>query len=84
MDISENLADWLFEQIEMLPSSFFRDKMMQQGQRRLFDQFYGEREAAELQVLLAQPTASGERPLTVLLPGIMGSLLYSVRGISAL
>ncbi|MHB9033593.1 MAG: esterase/lipase family protein, partial [Anaerolineae bacterium] len=52
--------------------------------RRIFTQFMGEREAAELNTLLMQTVNNKDRPLTVLLPGLMGSLLSSVRGISGM
>ncbi|MCE5259168.1 MAG: alpha/beta fold hydrolase [Chloroflexi bacterium] len=82
MAFTENLATWLLNQLEMLPSSILHDKT--QVSRRVLDQFYGEREAAELAALLQQPAEGGDRALTVLLPGIMGSLLSSIRGISAM
>ena len=50
---------------------------------RLLDMVYGEQEAEEVRALLNQPLNGGERHNTVLLPGLMGSLLASIRGVGA-
>lgn len=83
MDLTENVAGWLLGQLELLPASLLHDKLFQVP-RRLFDQLIGEREAAELEALLLRSPSDGERTNVVLLPGFMGSLLSSVRGISAM
>lgn len=46
------------------------------------EQLLGADEAAELQRLTHGPVARGLRPAVVLMPGIMGSLLVSVRGVN--
>jgi pimeloyl-ACP methyl ester carboxylesterase len=48
------------------------------------DQLFGPEEAEELRALAAQPAARGLQPAVVLLPGIMGSQLTSVRGVTKL
>jgi pimeloyl-ACP methyl ester carboxylesterase len=48
------------------------------------NQLFGPEEAEELRVLAAQPAAHGLGPAVVLLPGIMGSQLASVRGVTKL
>jgi pimeloyl-ACP methyl ester carboxylesterase len=48
------------------------------------DLVMSEREAAEVRALLARPRSDHPQPATVFIPGIMGSLLASVRGISAI
>ena len=47
-------------------------------------QLFGAGEVAEMQTIMEQPRASGARKAVVLLPGIMGSLLSSIRGVTAL
>lgn len=48
------------------------------------NQLFGPEEAEELRALAAKPAARGLRPAVVLLPGIMGSQLASVRGVTKL
>jgi len=47
-------------------------------------QLFGANELAEMHTLLEQPHAPGARKAVVFLPGIMGSLLSSFRGLTAL
>lgn len=54
------------------------------GAQDAVDHMFGPEEAAELRALAAQPAARGLRPAVVLLPGIMGSQLTSVRGVTKL
>lgn len=54
------------------------------GSQDAVEQLFGPQEAAELRTLAAQPAARGLRPAVVLLPGIMGSQLASVRGVTKL
>ncbi|MHB1357422.1 MAG: alpha/beta hydrolase [Anaerolineae bacterium] len=83
VDVAENVAGWLLGQLELLPASMLHDKIFQVP-RRVFDQLIGERESQELDALLLRSPAHNEHTPVVLLPGIMGSLLSSVRGISAM
>jgi hypothetical protein len=45
-------------------------------------QLLGAEEAAELREMAHRPRSRGAREAVVLLPGIMGSLLYSIRGVT--
>jgi pimeloyl-ACP methyl ester carboxylesterase len=47
-------------------------------------QLFGAGEVAEMQTLVAEPKAEGARKSVILLPGIMGSLLSSIRGVTTL
>jgi pimeloyl-ACP methyl ester carboxylesterase len=47
-------------------------------------QLFGANEIAEMQTTLELPPAQGARKAVVLLPGIMGSLLSSIRGVTTL
>ena len=46
--------------------------------------FFGAEELAEMQALAGEPLARGLREAVVLLPGVMGSLLTSIRGVTTL
>lgn len=48
------------------------------------EQFFGADEMAEMQALSREPQARGLREAVVLLPGVMGSLLTSIRGVTTL
>jgi pimeloyl-ACP methyl ester carboxylesterase len=48
------------------------------------EQFFGAEEMAEMQALSRGPVARGLREAVVLLPGVMGSLLTSIRGVTTL
>ncbi len=48
------------------------------------EQFFGAKEMAEMQSLSREPQARGLREAVVLLPGVMGSLLSSIRGVTTL
>ena len=54
------------------------------GAQDAVDRIFGPEEAEELRALAAQPQARGLLPSVVLLPGIMGSQLASVRGVTKL
>lgn len=54
------------------------------GAQTAVDQLFGPQEAEDLRALAAQPQARGLLPAVVLLPGIMGSQLTSVRGVTKL
>lgn len=81
MEIDGPLTEWLLEHLERAsPESF-------QGSARaisewVFGRLMGERELKEVRALLDRPALGTPRVSTVLLPGILGSLLSSVRGIS--
>jgi len=70
--------------MESVPIELLRVDRLGAAPMRILDAFYGEREAEEVRALLNRPTEAGRRPNTVLLPGLMGSLLASIRGIGAM
>ena len=81
MEINGPLTEWILEQLERAsPQSF------QGGARAItewvFGSLMGERELKEVRALLDRPAPTAPRASTVLLPGILGSLLSSLRGIS--
>jgi pimeloyl-ACP methyl ester carboxylesterase len=75
---------WLLSQLEMMPLHMLREGAGRRLQERLIGRIMSEQEAEELYALLNCPQGNGTRVATVLLPGVMGSLLASVEGISAL
>ena len=75
---------WLLSQLEMMPLHVLREGAGRRLQERLIGRIMSEQEAEELYALLNCPQGNGARVATVLLPGVMGSLLASVEGISAL
>lgn len=82
MDWGNLLGQWLLSQLEIMPMSLVRQGAELRVPSRLIDYLLGEREAEEVRALLSQPLKEQPRLATVFLPGIMGSLLASVRGIS--
>jgi pimeloyl-ACP methyl ester carboxylesterase len=93
MNTSELLVEWSnlsLEEIEaqLQATSGARDLSPTSagdwGRSDALDQLLGPEEAEELRTLAAQPAARGLRPAVVLLPGIMGSQLASVRGVTKL
>ena len=84
MNIASALSQWLVEQLEVMPTDLLRQGSEFPLSQRIIEHLMGQREAAEVRALLASPTSGQERVATILLPGIMGSLLSSIRGISAL
>ena len=78
------LVGWILGQMESLPIELLRLDRFGGAPMRILDAVYGEQEAEEVRALLNRPTDAGRSPNTVLLPGLMGSLLASVRGISAM
>jgi pimeloyl-ACP methyl ester carboxylesterase len=79
MGTQDFLASWStlsFDEIE----ARVRAGMDQTGMEQLF----GPEETAEMRELVAGPTPRGPREAVVLLPGIMGSLLTSIRGLTKL
>jgi pimeloyl-ACP methyl ester carboxylesterase len=83
VDVSGAVAGWLLDRLESMPLELLRNAPWGVPER-FVGHLLGEREAEELRAMLGRPTRSTARPPTVFLPGIMGSLLASVRGISAM
>jgi len=83
LSIGNSLSNWLLNQLETVPLSLLRDNALL-APRRLLERILGEREAEEVRALLNRPPSTAPRVPTVLLPGVMGSLLASIRGISTI
>jgi len=82
-DVSNALVTWLLGQLELMPVELLANKM-HHSTARLLAGMMSEREMEEAHALLDRPTGT-EPPLSsILLPGIMGSLLGSIRGLSSL
>ncbi len=84
MRLGTALVSWILGQMESLPIELLRVDRLGGAPMRILDAVYGEQEAEEVRALLNRPADGGQRPNTVLLPGLMGSLLASIRGISAM
>jgi pimeloyl-ACP methyl ester carboxylesterase len=76
-------TNWLLEQMQLMPPQLWQEDLLR-GPERIWEMLLGEREVAEVRAMLDRPPAEGPRVATVFMPGVMGSLLASVRGISAL
>lgn len=83
-DWTQLVGQWLLSQLEMMPLPLLRQGAELRTPTRLVDYILGEREAEEVRALLSRPLEGHPRVATVLLPGMMGSLLASIRGISTL
>ena len=87
MDWTVSFVNWLTSQLQWMPTEVVQrasEMAWSRGSERLLDMLLGNREAEEVRALLEREPVAGPRPAAVLLPGIMGSLLASIRGISAL
>ncbi|MFP3896380.1 MAG: esterase/lipase family protein [Anaerolineales bacterium] len=83
MDIS-TLGEWLQHRLELRPVQTFRNSLRQDAMLHLLNRVLGEEEVQEIRALLDRPTANGEGPAVVLLPGFLGSILASTCGISTI
>ena len=83
MPITNKLANWLLGQLELMPIENLSRNLLFDPER-LFDRILGEREVEEVRAMLSRPQSGRDRVPTILMPGILGSLLASVRGISTL
>ncbi|MCD6520298.1 MAG: alpha/beta fold hydrolase [Anaerolineae bacterium] len=84
MDITNILSQWFLDQLELMPDQVLRQTAGLRTPERIIERILGEREAAEIRALLSRPLCKKDRVPTIFLPGIMGSLLASVRGLSVL
>jgi pimeloyl-ACP methyl ester carboxylesterase len=87
MDFTNALASWLSSQLQWMPDDVVQkasELAAFRGSQRLLEMVLGDREAEEVRALLERQTPHGPRPPVVMLPGVMGSLLASVRGISTM
>jgi len=81
MDIS-TLGEWLLQRLELRSAQTLRNSVRQDATARLLNRVLGEEEVEEIRALLNRPAANGEGPATVLLPGLLGSILASTCGIN--
>ncbi len=79
MNTNELLATWSTWSLEEL-----EERLQAGADEEALEQLFGAEEAAELHAALDEPTTRGLREKVVLLPGIMGSLLTSIRGVTTL
>lgn len=84
MDISNSISQWLISRLELMPAQILQQMTGARSSGRLLDVILGEREAVKVRALLDRGSCRQSHISTVLLPGVMGSLLTSIRGISAL
>lgn len=73
------LSSWFADHYESLPADAL-GAMLARGADRLVDGVLGQQQADEIRALLQAPPGHTQEVATVLLPGIMCSLLSSVRG----
>ncbi|MFO7698066.1 MAG: hypothetical protein R6X16_13035 [Anaerolineae bacterium] len=83
-DLSNAFLQWLLSQAEGIPPDLLREGADSLTLDRLVSTALGTRESANLRVLLDTPADMEERSPAILIPGIMGSLLASTKGISAI
>lgn len=94
MNTNELLMEWSSLSLEEIEARLQAAARPDEGARGLapasagaqdaVDQMFGPEEAEELRALASGPQARGLRPAVVLLPGIMGSQLTSIRGVTKL
>ncbi|MGI6376030.1 MAG: lipase family alpha/beta hydrolase [Anaerolineae bacterium] len=84
MDIANSIAQWVISQLESIPPEYLGRSLGKIRPYFWMELMMSEREAAEVRALLDRPPSDRPRSATVFIPGIMGSQLTSVRGISAL
>jgi len=83
----DTIGPWLLSKLRQLSVQVLRDGLEQsttEAERLLLEQALGEREAKEVPARLDSPAIEGNRRATILLPGFLGSLLASTRGISTM
>ncbi len=83
MDIS-TLGEWLLHRLELRPVQTFRSSLREDATAHLLNRVLGEEEVQEIRALFDRPAADGKGPAVVLLPGVLGSILASTCGISAI
>jgi pimeloyl-ACP methyl ester carboxylesterase len=83
-DLSSAFAQWLLSQLDNLPSGLLRDGAELLTADRLLAHIFEGRESAHVRALFDMPDRGGSRRSTILVPGLLGSLLASTRGLSAM
>jgi len=83
-DLSATFIQWLLDQSEHVAPELLREgSWPAMAMDRVVSTTLSSRESANLRAQLRAP-AESQRRATILIPGIMGSLLGSIRGVSAL
>lgn len=79
MSTTELLANW-----SMLSWEEIADRLEQGEDEAIAQELFGADEVSAMQAMAMEPSENGLRQAVVLLPGIMGSLLSSIRGVTEL
>ncbi len=82
MRLTNELGEWLADQLESMPMDTLRN--LTPGAENWLARIFGSQEADELRALLTSPARRDSGVSTVFLPGMMGSQLASVSGISGM
>ncbi len=83
-ELPNSLVRWLAAQVESLAPEIPSENAWLATVDRVLSSAMGSRESANLRALLETPADEKARCSTILIPGILGSLLASTRGISAI
>jgi pimeloyl-ACP methyl ester carboxylesterase len=83
-DLGNAFTQWLLSQLDSLPTNLLREGAEFLTVDRVLAHVFEQRETANVRALLRPPQGQEARVATILLPGILGSLLASTRGLSAL
>lgn len=79
MSTSDLLARWSALSLEEIES-----ELQAGSQLKTVEQLFGAEDVAEMRAIAASRPVTGRREAVVLLPGLMGSLLSSIRGLTTL
>lgn len=79
MDTNELLVNWSTLSLEEIEA-----RLEEASDQAAAEQMFGAQEVAEMRSLTQRPAARALREAVVLLPGLMGSLLTSIRGVTTL
>ncbi len=83
-DLSSAFANWLLTQLESLPTGMIRDGAELLTADRLLAHIFEGRESAHARALFRTPQEGSARKNTILIPGLLGSLLASTCGLSVM
>lgn len=83
-DLANAFSQWLLSQLDSVPTSLLREGAEFLTVDRLLAHIFERRETASVRAVLRAPEGGSARVASILVPGILGSLLASVRGLSAL
>ncbi len=83
-DLGNAFSQWLLAQLDNLPTNLIREGAEFLTVDRLLAYVFESRETANVRAVLRSPQSSEARIASILVPGFLGSLLASTRGLSAL